>query len=134
MNTNNKTFSRYTHPLHLHKAAKIEHWLTSTFQRFSDFTVYQNQLQKVYELEIMLGSQCFSINSAYKLSVYLLVAFFFFFLVFLSFLGAPPACGGSQARGLIGAIASGLHHSHSHSNARSKPRLQPTPQLTAMPW
>ena len=34
---------------------------------------------------------------------------------------APAAYGGSQARGLY----------HSHSNARSKPRLRPTPQLTA---
>ena len=40
------------------------------------------------------------------------------------------AYGGSQARGLIGAVASGLHHSH--SNAGSEPHLQPTPQLTAM--
>jgi len=31
------------------------------------------------------------------------------------------ACGGSQARGLIGAVAAGLRHSH--SNARSKPHL-----------
>ena len=41
------------------------------------------------------------------------------------------ARGGSQARGLIGAIAVGLHHSH--SNEGSEPCLQPTPQLTAMP-
>ena len=41
------------------------------------------------------------------------------------------AYGGSQARGLIGAVAAGLRHSH--SNARSKPSLQPTPQLTATP-
>ena len=42
------------------------------------------------------------------------------------------AYGGSQARGLIGAIAAGLHHSH--SNTRPDPSLQPTPQkLTAMP-
>ena len=34
--------------------------------------------------------------------------------------------GGSQARDLIGAIAAGLQHSH--SNARSKPCLQATPQ------
>jgi len=39
--------------------------------------------------------------------------------------------GGSQASGQIEAIASGLHHSH--SNARSKPCLQPTQQLTAGP-
>ena len=38
------------------------------------------------------------------------------------------AYGGSQARGLIGATAVGLHHSH--SNARYEQCLQPTPQLT----
>ncbi|RKM63539.1 hypothetical protein C0984_19550, partial [Clostridioides difficile] len=43
----------------------------------------------------------------------------------------PVAYGGSQARGLIGAIAAGLHHSH--SNTGSEPHLQPTPQLTATP-
>ena len=52
---------------------------------------------------------------------------FFFFL----FRVAPEAYGGSQASGQIGAAAAGLHHSH--SNAGSKPHLQPTPQLTAMP-
>ena len=44
---------------------------------------------------------------------------------------ALKAYGGSQARGLIGAVAAGLHHSHSYSG--SEPRLRPTPQLTAMP-
>ena len=51
----------------------------------------------------------------------------------LSFFKATPvAYGGSQARGQIGtaAAANGLHHSH--SNARSKPHLQPTPQLTVI--
>ena len=38
--------------------------------------------------------------------------------------------GGSWARDQTGATAAGL--GHSHSNARSKLRLQPTPQLTAM--
>ena len=58
--------------------------------------------------------------------------FFFFFFVFLLFLWATPsAYGGSQARGRIGAVAAGLHQSH--SNAGSEPRLQPTPQLTATP-
>jgi len=41
------------------------------------------------------------------------------------------AYGGSQARGLTGAAAAGL--CQSHSNARSEPHLQPTPQLTATP-
>ena len=53
----------------------------------------------------------------------------FYFLKNL-FRATPAAHGGSQARGQIGAIASGLHHSH--SNAGSKPHLQLTPWLTAM--
>ena len=40
----------------------------------------------------------------------------------------PVVYGDSQARGLIGAAAAGLRQSH--SNARSEPRLQHTPQLT----
>ena len=58
-------------------------------------------------------------------------SFFFFFLsfIFCLFRAAPEACGGSQARGLIRAMAADL--CQSHSNARSEPRLQPTPQLTA---
>ena len=52
--------------------------------------------------------------------------FFFFFFVFLLFLWAAPAAyGGSQARGLIGAVAASLRQSH--SNAGSEPHLQPTP-------
>ena len=54
----------------------------------------------------------------------------FFFFNLCSFRAAPAAHGGSQARGLIGTVATGLHQSH--SNARSKLRLQPTPQLTAL--
>ena len=62
-------------------------------------------------------------------------------MVFLSFVvvvvvvaiswAAPAAYGSSQARGRIGAVAASL--CQSHSNAGSEPRLQPTPQLTAMP-
>ena len=40
------------------------------------------------------------------------------------------AYGSSQARDQIGATAAGL--GHSHSNARSKPLLRHTPQLSAM--
>ena len=58
--------------------------------------------------------------------------YYFFNFVFLLFLwAASVAYGGSQARGLIGAVAAGLHQSH--SNTGSEPHLQPTPQLTAMP-
>ena len=54
------------------------------------------------------------------------VANFFFFGLFMA---APAAYGGSPARGLVRAVAAGLH-SHSHSCTRSEPHLQPTPQLT----
>ena len=50
-----------------------------------------------------------------------------FVCLFFAFLRATPAAhGGSQARAQIGAVATGLHHSH--SNARSKPHLPPTEQ------
>ena len=39
------------------------------------------------------------------------------------------AYGGSQAGGQIGAVAAGLHHSH--SNMGSELYLRPTPQLLA---
>ena len=53
----------------------------------------------------------------------------FFFGLFAISWAAPVAYGGSQARGRIGAVAASL--CQSHSNAGSKPRLQPTPQLRA---
>ena len=56
---------------------------------------------------------------------------FFFSFFFLHFRAAPEAYGGSQARGRIGATAAGLRQSH--SNARSKPRLQPISQLMVTP-
>ena len=58
--------------------------------------------------------------------------FFFFFFFFWSFLGPypwhmeVPRLGVNQ----IGGIAASL--CHSHNNARSKPHLWPTPQLTAV--
>ena len=57
--------------------------------------------------------------------------FFFFFGLFAISRAASTAYGGSQARGQVGAVAAGLHHSH--SNMGSEPRLQPKPQLTATP-
>ena len=57
--------------------------------------------------------------------------FVFFFGLFAFSRASPVAYGGFKGRGLIGAVASGLRQSH--SNARSEPRLRPTPQLTATP-
>ena len=56
------------------------------------------------------------------------ILFFFFFCIFRA---APVAYAGSQARGPIGAVATGL--CHSHTNEGSEPHLQPTPQLTTTP-
>ena len=47
------------------------------------------------------------------------------------FRAVPEAYESFQGRGQIGDTAATLHHSH--SNASSKPHLQPTPQLKAMP-
>ena len=47
------------------------------------------------------------------------------------FRATPDAYGGSQARGPVGAVATGL--CYSHSNTRSEPHRRPTPQLTATP-
>ena len=53
---------------------------------------------------------------------------FFFFLLFRAVL---MAYGGSQASGLIRAVAAGLHQSHSSTGP--EPHLQATPQLMATP-
>ena len=58
-------------------------------------------------------------------------SFFFFFFFFLLFRAALAAHGGSQARDPMGAVAASP--CHSHSNAGSELRLQPTPELTATP-
>ena len=54
-----------------------------------------------------------------------------FLCVSVYFRATPVPCGGSQARSGIEAAVASLHHSH--SNARSKLWLRPTPQLTATP-
>ena len=57
--------------------------------------------------------------------------FLFVFGLFAISRAASAAYGGSQARGLIGAVAAGLHQSH--SNVGSELRLRPTPQVAATP-
>ena len=47
--------------------------------------------------------------------------FIYLFCLFAISWATPAAYGGSQARGLIGAVAAGLHHSH--SNTGSEPHL-----------
>ena len=73
---------------------------------------------------IFQGLQEPLLNFPFFLSFYLLLLLFFA----ISW-AAPVAYGGSQARGLIRAVATGLRQSH--SNVGSEPHLQPTPQLMA---
>ena len=58
-----------------------------------------------------------SLYSKFFTNVYVKLDSIFFFF----FRAAPEACGASQARGLMGAEAASL--CHSHSNARSEPSL-----------
>ena len=73
-------------------------------------SIYCSFLPSVFQLD--------PISEVLKIWPWLQISFFFFFV----FLGPHMAYGGSQARGLIGAVAAGLHHSH--SNTRSEPHLQ----------
>ena len=67
-------------------------------------------------------------NSHYTFFIY----FFLIFFVFCLFFRATPASyGGSQAKGRIGAVATGVYHNH--SNAESEACIRPTPQLMTMP-
>ena len=59
------------------------------------------------------------------LFIYLFIGLYVFFRA------VPTVFEGSQTRGLIGAVVAALRHSH--SNTRSEPHLQPTPQFMAMP-
>ena len=66
----------------------------------------------------------------FSLEAPLVFCLFVFVLFCLLFRVKPVAYVISQARGPIRTVATSLHHSH--SNARSKPCLQPMPQLMAM--
>ena len=62
--------------------------------------------------------------------VLFLFLFLFLFCLFAISWAPPAEYGGSQARGRIGAGATGLRQSHSNAGSEPRLRLQPTPQLT----
>ena len=69
--------------------------------------------------------------------------FILFFCLFAISRAAPVAYGGSQARGLIGAVAAGLHHSHSNAGSLThwaRPEIESATSwflvgfVSAAPW
>ena len=62
---------------------------------------------------------------------YFFIFYFYLFIFFAISWAASEAYGDSQARSLIGAVATSLRQRH--SNAGSERHLQPTPQLRARP-
>ena len=69
-------------------------------------------------------------NSKAKSKVFSIFLILFIYL-FFAFQGHTHGIQKFQARGQIGVTLASLHYCH--SNAGSKPHLQPTPQLMAMP-
>ena len=87
------------------------------------------------ELALLICLPCprFSLFYGRRLNILIhyITFIYLFILSFCLFMAAPTAYGGSQARGLIRAVAA--HPRQSHSNARSEPCLQPAPQLMTTP-
>ena len=110
-------------------SAPGRHWDSDwVFRCFFAFSAVVFQLEIPWHQKQGLHNSVLSTRSCTE--KHLIQVFFFF--VFLPFFGPlPQHMGGSQARGLIGAVAASLRQSH--SNAGSKPRLRPTPQLKATP-
>ena len=77
----------------------------------------------------ILGEEMLKEMRAFSLKAVFVCLFVWVFFVFFG--ATPAAYGGSQARGLIGAVGTGPHQSH--SNAGSELHLRPTPQLRATP-
>ena len=68
---------------------------------------------------------------ALTINIWTLIHFIFIYFYFFLLMVTPATYGSSQARGQIRAAAAGLNYGH--SNAVSKPHLQPTTQLAEAP-
>ena len=84
--------------------------------------------QNVFKFLLEISSLTHVLFGRVRRFVFVFVFVFLSFVVF--FRAIPTAYGGSQVRGLIGATAAGLYHSHSYVGSHEY--LQPTPHLRAM--
>ena len=105
-------YFRFVHKL-IYPFSFFFFWSFCNFHYFPENVYYKHQLIKIFSLLIL--SQ-----------IYFFILFFLYFSR-----AAPVSYGGSEARGLIGAVVAGL--CQSHSNGGSEPCLKTTPQLRAMP-
>ena len=88
-----------------------------------------NPLSHLAFWHLVEKNNCGMILNWKKICLFVCLFIYLFILSFVFLKAAPMAYGRSQARGQIGAISSSLLHSP--SNARSKPHLLATPQITA---
>ena len=100
--------------------------VSSHKENFGSQRIYQEVLPNILETNIF---KCYTNSPRPRKSANCPQIISLSFFVFQSFEGrtALSAYGGSQARGLIGAVAAGLRQSHSHSE--SELHLRTTPQL-----
>ena len=82
-------------------------------------------------MSTLLSGAGFLVLSTVDIWSQVILLFTYLFIYFATSRAALAAYRGSQARGLIRAVAAGLRQSH--SDAGSKPWLQSTLQLTATP-
>ena len=116
-------------------AESLTHWVRPGIKPTSSQTLcwVLNLLSHNKNSKLALSTQLFPLLFSLSLFLFLKNYLFInlFIFVFFCLVAATAAYGGSQAMGVIGAIAASL--CHSHSNTRSEPRLRPTPQLMATP-
>ena len=84
-----------------------------------EFCLRHHELK--YQKRCPFWKQKQNVSAALSLFVYFYFSYFFVFLLFLW--AAPTACGGSQARGRIGAVATGLPD-HKSDSLTTVPRRE----------
>ena len=98
----------------------------------NSYSSFKTQFKSYFLLEVFIDSApeaLYQTLNFFFFNFYLSNFNIYLFIYFCFSRAAPTAYGGSQARGPVGATAAGLRHSH--SKARSEPRLQPTPLFAA---